>query len=294
MCLDSSIRPRAACVRLGLVIALLLGSTTAGAAWLQYRHGVDRNAVVDMALNAPIDRITYVTTPDEVRATPTIIDGDLLVGNHLSGTLQRIDPASGARRWQLSAPNWIHSEIVWSGHIGVVGYGNRYFPGDADSRETNFVRGTGESGVMAVDLDDGTILWRYRTTGEVMPTPAIRGDEVFVAGGDRAVQVLALSDGRQRGLVSIGSFVSMSSPAVDEAGLLFVGGGNPYRFFAVDTAGQRILWQHDFDDVIAGMDDVPPAIGDRTAVTSAVLATADPTRFEHRLYALDTRSGALV
>jgi len=274
-----------------VLVLSFMALAPAQADWLQYRTGADRNAVVSTKLDAPTDRITVLDTPDEVRATPTVYRGDLLVGNHLAGALQRIDPATHRDLWSLNAPNWVHSEIVWSGGIGVVGYGNRYFPSDADPDTTNYVRGTDASGVMALNLDEGTVRWRYRTIGEVMPTPVIDGDRVYIATGDRAVHVLALDDGRQLGLIRLGSFVSMSSPALDDQGRLFVGGGDPYRLFRVDPKAERVVWQSDFPDMIGGVDDVPPAVAGNLVFTTGVLGTDQPQRFDHRLYAIDAATG---
>ncbi len=280
-----------ACRVMTVLVLSLMALTPARADWLQYRNGADRNAVVSAELDAPTDRITVLDTPDEVRATPTVYRGDLLVGNHLAGALQRIDPATNRDLWSLNAPNWVHSEIVWSGGIGVVGYGNRYFPSDADPDTTNYVRGTDASGVIALNLDEGTVRWRYRTIGEVMPTPVIDGDRVYIATGDRAVHVLALDDGRQLGLIRLGSFVSMSSPALDGRRRLFVGGGDPYRLFRVDPQAERVVWHSDFPDMIGGVDDVPPAVDGDLVFTTGVLATDQPQRFDHRLYAIDTATG---
>jgi len=278
--------------RLALVLLLCLTALApAQADWLQYRTAADRNAIVDTTLDAPTDRITVLDTPDEVRATPSIYAGDLLVGNHLAGALQRIDPATNRDLWSLNAPNWVHSEIVWSGETGVVGYGNRYFPSDDDPDTTNYVRGTGASGVMALNLDEGTLRWRYRTIGEVMPTPVIDGDRVYIATGDRAVHVLALDDGRQLGMIRLGSFVSMSSPALDTKNRLFVGGGDPYRLFRIDPKAEQVVWQADFKDMIGGVDDVPPAVAGNQVFTTGVTGTDTPERFDHRLYAIDAATG---
>ncbi|MDA3920753.1 MAG: PQQ-binding-like beta-propeller repeat protein [Salinisphaera sp.] len=281
-----------------LVRALLLSlltSTGAHADWLQYRHGADRNAVVAGDLQVPNDRVTVLDTPNGVRATPTVIGHDLLIGNNESGEIQRIDPATGKTLWQIHAPNWVHSETIWSGHTAVTGYGNRFFTSDEDPAVPNYARGTGPGGVLATNPATGAIRWQYRTLGEVMPTPVIVGDSVYVAGGDRAIHVLSLADGHQRDLIRLGSFVSMSSPALDDSGRLFVGGGDPYRLFAINTGNNQPLWHADFPDMIGGVDDVPPAVGhaaeQEIVVTSGVFPTATKGRFEHRLFALNASTG---
>lgn len=272
-------------------LALLAAFGTAHADWRQYRHGADRNAVVATDLGVASDHITELTTPEGVRATPTVIERDLLVGNNNSGTLQRIDPRTGDTRWQAAAPNWVHSEMVWAGDTVVVGYGNRYFTSDADPAVPNYARGTGDSGILALDADTGKTRWQFRTLGEVMPTPAIVEHRVYAATGSRAIQVLSLDTGQQVGLIRLGSFVSMSSPAVDDHGRLYVGGGDPYRLFCIDTDDNRIVWHADFPDMLGGVDDVPPAVGDGFVITSGVYKTKDSAVFDHRLFAYDADTG---
>ncbi|WP_157956777.1 PQQ-binding-like beta-propeller repeat protein [Salinicola halimionae] len=273
-----------------LIVLSLMTLKPAAADWVQYRTSADRNANLDTQLDAPTDRVTELDTAEEVRATPTVFAGDLLIGNHGSGMLQRIDPASHETRWRLRAPNWIHSEIVWQGGVGVVGYGNRFFGSPMPGNVANDTRGTGESGLLAIDLESGQPRWQYRSSGEMMPTPVLHAGEVYAASGDRAIHVLSLEDGRQTGLIKLGSFVSMSSPALDDQGQLFLGGAKPYRFFRVDPATRSIVWMAEFPDVVSGLDDVSPAVDGDLVVTTAVLpVTAE--RFEHRLFVLDTQTG---
>src|SRR5699024_4940285 len=109
-----------------------------------------------------------ITPANQVRATPVVADGKILVGNHESGVLQAFDLESGDQLWRAQAPNWVHSEMLYSQGRVFVGFGNRYYEPGADG-----VRGSGDSGVMSLDADTGQVLWTRRTEGEVMPTPAL-------------------------------------------------------------------------------------------------------------------------
>ena len=150
-----------------------------------------------------------------MRATPTITDGKMFVGNHDSGYLQAFDLASGEQLWQAQAPNWVHSEMVHREGSVMVGYGNRTMGEDG-------IRGTGDSGVLSLDADTGEVNWQLETAGEVMPTPAVVGDSVYIATGDRHLYEIDPETGEDIERADLGGNVNMSHPAVSD-GMLYVG-----------------------------------------------------------------------
>ncbi|WP_110686881.1 PQQ-binding-like beta-propeller repeat protein [Salinicola aestuarinus] len=275
----------------GLVVLSLMTLEPAGAEGARCRLDAERSADIDTLAEPRRERITELRTPEEVRTPPTVFAGDLLVGNQEGGALKRLDPASGETRWRLDAPNWIHSDIAWERGIGVVGYGNRFSPPGARANVTGDLLGSGKSGLLAVDLETGKPVWHYRGTGESMLTPVLHAGEVFAAGGDRALHVLSLEDGRQTGLIKLGAYVGLSSPTLDDEGRLFIGGAAPYRLFCVDPMTRSVVWMAEFGEVVAGLDSVPPAIEGDLVLTTAVVTASRPRRFSHRLFAVDAQSG---
>ncbi|MFC3018325.1 outer membrane protein assembly factor BamB family protein [Virgibacillus litoralis] len=234
------------------------------------------------------DSLQYQTyqTAEQIRATPVVAGDKMFVGNHNSGDLFAFDVKTGEKLWQNKAPNWVHSEMIYHDGKVFVGFGNRFFQGDG-------IRGTEESGVLALDAESGDILWKYNTKGEVMPTPAFYEGSVYVATGDKHLYKLDPASGDLLEKIEIGSTVSMSSPNITND-TLYVGGSGPlpFTFSAYDLTNEEFKWQTEFPEVFAGLDDVPPAVSDNIVVTTALTGNSDNP--EHWLYALDAETGDII
>lgn len=257
--------------------------------WTQYRLKPDKNAVIDTG-DAPLDYME-LETEEEVRATPVVADGKLFIGNHRSGDIMAFDLTTGESIWENQAPNWVHSESIYHEGIVYMGYGNRNF------RE-NGVRGTGDNGVLAIDAESGETLWQFETAGEVMPTPAIYKDHLYVTTGDMHLYKLTLDEGQLMHQHELGSVISMSAPNIHED-TLYVGGSapkpytEPYTFYAYDLTSDEIKWETEIPQVAMGLDDVPPAIDNGIAVTTALVINSNGES-EHEIYALDINTGEIL
>nr|WP_298412155.1 PQQ-binding-like beta-propeller repeat protein [uncultured Halomonas sp.] len=233
--------------------------------WTQYRLNPKNNPVVT---NDALSGIASVfTTDNQVRSTPVVVGNRIYVGNHNSGDLQAFNLESGERLWKNRAPNWVHSEMILADDRLFVGYGNRFYQDEQ-------IRGTEESGVLSLDPATGEIAWNFETDGQVMPTPAFHDDTVYVATGDRHLYGLAPDDGSLKWSLDLGSIVSMSSPVID-GDTLYVGGSRPYVFRAVDLEKREIKWSTPFENVTAGLDDVPPVVSDSGLVYTTGVKVAD-------------------
>jgi len=254
--------------------------------WHQYRMKGDKNAVFDNGSD-PLESQKFKTV-NEVRATPVIVGDQLFIGNHDSGELLAFDVNSGEKLWENEAPNWIHSEMIYHNGKVYVGFGNRFF-------QDNGIRGTEESGVLALDADSGDILWKFNTLGEVMPTPAYYDGAIYITTGDRHLYKLNPDTGELYNKEKIGSVISMSAPNITDD-TLFVGGGapKPYTFTAYDLTNDAFKWQTEFPDVYSGLDDVPPAVSDNIVVTTALEHAEDGENPEHFMYAMDTETGEII
>lgn len=276
------------------VVASALALTGIGSAqasgqdWTQYRFAPTNNTHVESGAERIFSGA--IPTANEVRATPVVADGKVFVGNHDSGELQAFDLVTGEQLWLAQAPNWVHSEMIYSDGRIFVGFGNR-FAGEGPEG----YRGSGESGVLSLDPDTGEILWRYDTPGQVMPTPVAVNGAVWAVTGDRRLYKLAPDSGEALEVIETGHIVSMSSPS-EHDGVLFFGGGSPepYTFFAYDTGAGDYAWQREFPEFNRGLDDVPPAVDEGVVVTTANRALIPgPAGFreEHTIVAMDERTG---
>src|SRR5699024_3210164 len=117
-------------------------------------------------LNGNIDDLKEnFKTDNEIRSTPVIVENYMFIGNHGSGSLNAFDMTTGEQLWKKDAPNWIHSEMVYEDGNVFVGYGNRYFNRNVGEP---YVRGSRESGIMALDADSDEELWNFETLVHVM------------------------------------------------------------------------------------------------------------------------------
>ncbi len=267
------------------------------AEWPQYRLNASNNAVYDNGAQA-LAR-TKFRTGDEVRANPVIVGDALYVGNHATGGMFRFDLESGKviwddnNPWFRHAPNWIHADMIQAGGRIFVSYGNRVF-------QSKDVRGTGDSGVMAVDPETGKTLWQQRTIGEAMPTPAYWNTTLYLVTGGGELIAFAPDTGKRLWSLKLPGWVSMSSPAVQD-GVLYVGALN--AVVAVDLAKRKIRWS--FKE-FATFTDVSPAVSEDgiviiTGMMSRELLSEKAQRkyashrgYFHFIYALDTESGKLL
>ncbi|GGE71582.1 hypothetical protein GCM10011533_24950 [Streptosporangium jomthongense] len=264
--------------------------------WTQYRMNAANNAVYDNG-GAALNRMKF-RTGDQVRATPVIVGDALYIGNHATGGMFRFELPGGKVAWHddnpwfRHAPNWIHSEMIQANGRIFVGYGNRAF-------QSPDIRGTGASGVMAVDPEDGATLWQYPTVGEVMPTPALWKDVLYVVTGGAELIALAPESGKRLWSLPLPGWVSMSSPAVTD-GVLYVGALN--AVVGIDLEQREILWR--FNEP-ASFTDVPPAVSDNVVVITGMmerssLSEEDRQRYPsrrgsfHFIYAFDAATGKLL
>ncbi len=264
--------------------------------WPQYRLDPSSNAVYDNGASALPD--ARYKTGDEVRAHPVIIGNRLYIGNHNSGGMFAFELESGKRLWHddtpyfRHAPNWIHSDMVYVDDRIFVGYGNRIFASAT-------VRGTGQSGVMAVDPETGATLWDHRTEGEVMPTPAWWNGTLHIVTGAGRLIALNPENGEELWQLDLPGWVSMSSPSVQN-GMLYVGSLN--SVLGIDLQARRIRWEY---EEIGSFTDVPPAAApDGTVVITAMksldyLTEEERERYPHLrgdvhfIYAFDGERGDL-
>lgn len=270
---------------------MALGPGIASAAegdWTQYRYAPTKNAVVHSGLDDLLD--DGVDAVDQVRSTPVVADGKLFVGNHGVGALQSFDLATGDELWREQAPNWVHSEMIYADGTIFVGFGNRFA-----HEEIPGVRGSGDSGVLALDAETGAQLWRFDTVGEVMPTPVVVNGAVYAVTGDQTLYKIDPASGDELHRTDIGHVVSMSSPA-EHDGKLFFGAGAPapYSFFSYDTATDEFAWSREFGEFNRGLDDVPPAVDEDIVVTTANAVRVPGSsgmREEHTIVAMNEMTG---
>jgi len=99
-------------------------------------------------------------------SSPLIVDGTVFVGSNGSSRCQlyAIDLATGLLRWRAPVPNGELGSAAWAGGVVYVGSGTVLFHDEQ---------------VHAFDAGDGSLLWRFRTEGDVLSAPAVAGNRLY-------------------------------------------------------------------------------------------------------------------
>jgi outer membrane protein assembly factor BamB len=212
-----------------------------------------------VAPGAPLAASWTFATRGSITASPAVVDGVAYVGS-MDGCLYALDVRTGRELWSFAAPNQIMSEpLVVQGRV-FFGIGNK----ELVRTPEGLVRGTGVSGVVALDARTGRELWMAPMGGEAMPTPAYRDGVVYEAGGDEGFYAFDAATGRLLWRLDLGSYVSMSSPTLSGP-IAVVGGALPYAVYGVDVATHRIAWVVPLPAAHVGVDDVTAAVADGVA-----------------------------
>ncbi len=127
----------------------------------------------------------------------------------------------------------------------------------------------------AVAADDGRRLWTFATGEGLSTAPVVADGKVFIAGRDATVYAVDPQDGRQLWRRPVGAMV-MCTPACHR-GVLYVGAGDN-RVYAFDASDGRLRWK---SDKLPGM-----AIRDYWLVAAGdtVIATTQLVNGSHATY----------
>ncbi len=222
---------------------------TAGATiWPTLEAGVAHDA----ALAAdPLSASWTFQTNGPVVMAPSVVDGVAYMGS-LAGSVYAVDVATGRLLWSFAADNQVMSQPVVVGGEVIFGSGNK---GMGRLPTGGIVRGTGESGIYALEARTGQELWFQQTLGESMPTPTVSNGVVYEGTGGQMFYAIDARTGQLLWRLPLGSYVSMSSPTV-VGNVAIVGGATPYRLIGVDLGTHEIAWTLPLPQAPGGVDDI--------------------------------------
>ena len=106
------------------------------------------------------------------------LSGDGVYVASRSGTVARLDAASGQAKWRISVGKQL------SGGVGSDG--------------TLVVVASGDGEVMALDAQTGTVRWRARVSSEVLAAPKLSEGVVLVRSADSKIFAFGGEDGKRR------------------------------------------------------------------------------------------------
>ncbi len=172
------------------------------APWLQYRSDPAKSGVRADTVELARDWRQHIDGP--IRSTASVVGDLVLVGAHETGALTALDLRTGAPRWAVRLPNWVHQEAVSDGRTVIVGFGSVW----------GSVFGLEPSGVAAYDLDTGQRRWTKFDEASVMTSPLIRDSVLLYATAAGTLRKRSVRTGALLGQLELPGGVIMGPPAI--------------------------------------------------------------------------------
>lgn len=189
-----------------------------------------------------------------IRTRP-FVTNDVVIFGADDGSVYGLE-LSGKRKWVYRAKRGINSSPV------VDPVQNICFIGSFDGY------------MYALDANSGYTLWRFRTNGPVVSTPAITEDTVFFGSADGIVYAVNMDSGKERWQYPVGKPV-IGSPTV--AGNMVYIGGTDNNFYCLDIKNGKLLWKYQTGGQITST----PAVSENIVVFGSM---------DHTVYAMPTVS----
>ncbi|WP_267639850.1 outer membrane protein assembly factor BamB family protein [Haloarchaeobius amylolyticus] len=232
----------------------------------------------------PIDGVSGTTRP-------AVADGRAYT-HDLNSTVYAVDTETGESVWQQGiteprgSPAVGEAAVVVIAEDHVVGYdpatGEKRWsgpPGNPDLFSGSPVVADGTAFVpyglslYALDLADGSILWRHTTGEETVSTPAVVGDTVFYGDDDTYVYALDRASGEMRWRYKTETHIRCNVAVADGTAVTATIDGDVFGFDAA-TGDRRWAYSVGGEPAVVACDGANAYVGTRS-----------------RLYALDPETG---
>jgi outer membrane protein assembly factor BamB len=190
-------------------------------------EGTAPGGLVAIGLDDRVERWS-VDLPGVSRAGVTVAGDLALVGTN-DGTITAVEVATGEVAWTAEVGGYVDAPVAASDAIALVS-----------------VRGSREAGtrVVALDLADGTVSWRYEPVTAVATIgPVSVGDDLaYASPADSSVRAFSLEDGEERWVARLNSFVPAQAPVLVEGGVLVA--DVRAQVYRLDAATGERTWDH--------------------------------------------------
>jgi outer membrane protein assembly factor BamB/4-amino-4-deoxy-L-arabinose transferase-like glycosyltransferase len=272
----------------------------AGAAPTEWGYSAGHEAVL---AESPVFPAAGMPAAGPVDA-PVAVDGRRVYAAIESGRVAAWAAPTGRLLWATTLPNQVHTMPLVVPDRGrplvVVGVGNAEF--SRYRRDQGWIRGTGWSGLAALNAATGQVVWTLPTQGEVMATPCYHDGRLYVVTGSGQFLAVRSDDGHVVWRLHLGGFDSYSSPMLVGQDVVFATNRYLAAFpaasstvWAVNIVDRRVAWDRSLP-VVSGLSDCTPAVGDGAVYIAGVVQVGGGTTpvVRSRLFALATQSGRLL
>ncbi len=211
------------------------------------------------------------------------------------GSVVKIDNQNGKIVWQTDLPNLVMNTPLVLPEINkvIVGIGNDEF----FKSHSKLIRGTGTSGIYALDIETGKILWKFPTVGQRKPTLVYKNNTIYSVGGNGVLYAISASNGKELWSYNYGSYTSQGSLTLVGDNLYF-GGAHPYKLFDFNIKTRKITWSDDLGKsygINGGLDDTTIAYGNGSLYTVATkLVNKKQNKGYDYLFKINAKNGDIV
>jgi outer membrane protein assembly factor BamB len=202
------------------------------ASWPVWGGTPARTRFVPSTLRPPFSELYRIPGGALIEFPPVVTEGRVVFGTH-DGILHASRAADGEPVWRTDLGGCIASSPAAGPGVVYIGWA-----GPSPCRRSKGERG----GMAAIDLDDGTVLWRFGT-GNVESSPLLVGRRLFFSAytsrGSSTVYGLTLSPRRVDWRLDLPTKIASSPALIGRT--LFVSAYDR-RVYAIDAFTGRVHW----------------------------------------------------
>ena len=155
------------------------------------------------------------------------------------GFLYLIELKTGNLKWKRNIGNAVTPRIK----LSKDDYTYDYLCSSPIEHDGIIYIGSKDSYVYAISVDDGTVLWKYKTGGIIRSTPTIDGELLYIGSWDGHMYALNKNDGNMKWIFDAGKCIQ-SSPLVVEDKVIF--GSRIASIFALNKNTGKELWKTNY------------------------------------------------
>ncbi|HEX5168476.1 MAG TPA: PQQ-binding-like beta-propeller repeat protein [Cyclobacteriaceae bacterium] len=193
-------------------------------------------------------------TGGAVHSSPSVFNHTVYIGS-FDGYYYAVDAGTGKEKWRVKTGG-----EKWMGGIGYFGMKpvDQYLEDpwdfflssvvpDPDDQGRTIYFGSSDGNLYAVNAEDGTIRWKFRTDGPIHTTPAVMHQTVYVGSWDANFYAIDSKTGQLKWKVRTGDKPGMtgiqSSAVVDGDNVYF--GARDAHVYCLSAATGEVVWTYD-------------------------------------------------
>jgi outer membrane protein assembly factor BamB len=190
------------------------------------------------------EKIWEFKTEDAVLSTPAC-GGKIIYFGSGDDNLYALDKDNGELKWKFKADGSIYSSPAIKVENPARGMNRMVHTNGGDDK---VFFGSVDGYLYALKIEDGSLIWKFKTDGDIYSSPAVTESLVYIGSNDYSMYALDQATGQLRWKFETGGAVHSSPIAVGDK--LFFGSydGN---FYVLDRFSGKLLWNYQTKGMIS-------------------------------------------